>query len=581
MNQKVSNLNHSDIVSLLHDEFRKEGYTVSDIYEEIPKLPVDLICFKGKGSQLDYYFIFVASINKITEKFQKKLLFYQYYISLHYKRDQYKILLAVPATAEIITSPFYAEEDDEKKLDFYKECGFGLWKINNNHNIDKENYPAMCLEDKIKRDFEKIIAKNDPNLLKQTNNILPFVDRYIHDSVLGIANYYPPNFKERIIDGTLFEKAMTLDCIDYKNWLIEIINTHLSEKEDDDYDFCTKQFKTLWEKYLNEKYPDIHKKLEHLLRELFPKYRDHYIHLFQVFLLGTIIIDGLCQSGKIKKTDVDDILNSWMIAATFHDVTYPVQKHDEYIPYFFFESLGTPQKKQPLGLLDLKSIYVEYQFSSHLEHIIHSVAKYSNKKFSKGITIENLNLIREFFYFKITHDKNHALLSAIGILKKLETNKIDFQKILLPAATAIAIHDDDIWQPLLGLKKSDPKKENTRISKIRKIALLDRIDFNENMLAFLLILCDNIQDWGRHCDDEKREEDLKKANIRVKDIIIDSKNVIIQLYFNNWPSLNYMKYKPVELKKVKTLLKSPNLKFSIEYWDREKNQLTKYKYTIN
>ncbi|GAI13190.1 unnamed protein product, partial [marine sediment metagenome] len=43
------------------------------------------------------------------------MLFLQYLLSLHYKPAQYKIILAVPNTTTIETTPFYAEEEEEKR----------------------------------------------------------------------------------------------------------------------------------------------------------------------------------------------------------------------------------------------------------------------------------------------------------------------------------------------------------------------------------------------------------------------------------------------------------------------------------
>ena len=71
------------------------------------------------------------------------MLFCQYYFSLHYPPSQYKVILAVPDTAKIDTTPFYAEEEWEKKQDFYKENGFGLWKIKDKDGIEKTIYEGF------------------------------------------------------------------------------------------------------------------------------------------------------------------------------------------------------------------------------------------------------------------------------------------------------------------------------------------------------------------------------------------------------------------------------------------------------
>ncbi len=577
MNRQGS-LNFSDMVSWLRDEFTKDGYNISDIYEADPHLPVDLFCTREEGEAREYCFVIVASINEISEEFQKKLLFYQYYVSLHYEPSQYKIVLAIPASATVATIPYDAETKEEKKKDFYTENGFGLWKIKDKDNIDKKTYSAITLRDKIARDFKDIIAKEDKELMKITTQILPFVDKYIHDSVYGIAGFYRIKFEERYIDPRLLEEILKLKKVTYKDHLIDLINEHLSKKDKNDFEFCKNTFNKLWSKYFKDEiYPEEHRKLELLLIELYPRYRDHYIHQFQVFSLGALIIDILMRNKKIKSKN-DFLPKSWLLAASFHDFAYPIQKYDDYISRFFKQSLSI---EEPLSFLELKNNYTEYSFSSHVEHILCSISKCFNDKNFKGETgTNNFNKIRQLFYHEITKSKNHGLIGSLGVLKKFE-DKIDFVHILLPAAVAIALHDDEIWQPLQGLETNNGGKEEECITCVRKIAPLGKLDFDAYPLAFLLILCDNIQDWGRHYKDEKWEKPLREANIRLKDIFFDSGKLIIQLFFNDTrESHKLMTDKEEALGKIEKLLNSSYIEFVIEYWDREKNEPTSYKFKI-
>jgi hypothetical protein len=236
-----------------------------------------------------------------------------------------------------------------------------------------------------------------------------------------------------------------------------------------------------------------------------------------------------------------------------------------------------------LSCLELKNNYTEYSFSSHVEHILCSISKCFNDKDFKGETgTKNFNKIRQFFYHEITKSKNHGLIGSLGLLRKFEDkkDKIDFAHILLPAAVAIALHDKEIWQPLHGLETNNGKKEEC-ITCVRKIAPLGKLDFDAYLLAFLLILCDNIQDWGRHYKDEKWEKPLREANIRLKDILFDSEKLIIQLFFNDTrESRKLMTYKEETLGKIEKLLNSSDIEFVIEYWNREKNEPSSYTFEI-
>lgn len=574
---KQGSLNFSNMILWLREDFKKEGYRVSDTYEEESSLPIDLFCTKGEGEAREYCVVIVASINNISKKFQEKLLFYQYYVSLHYEPSQYKVVLAIPASAKVVTRPYYASTEEEGKRDFYREHGFGLWRIKNKDDIDKKTYSAITLRDKIARDFKDIIAKEDKKLIKKTTQILPFVDKYIHDSVYGIAGFYRIEFEGRYIDPRLLEEILKLKKVTYKDRLFDLISEHLSKKDKNDFEFCTDTVNKLWSMYFKDEiYPEEHKKLEPLLMELYPKYRDHYIHQFQVFSLGVLIIDILIYNKKIKSKNGFPSV-SWLLAASFHDFAYPIQKYDDYISRFFKQSLSI---EEPLSFLELKNNYTEYSFASHVEHILCSISKCFNDKDFKGETgTNNFNKIRQFFYHEITKSKNHGLIGSLGLLKKFE-DKIDFVHILLPAAVAIALHDDEIWQPLHGVETNNGGKEES-ITCVRKIAPLGKLNFDAYPLAFLLILCDNIQDWGRHYKDEKWEKPLREANIRLKDIFFDSGKLIIRLFFNDTrESRKLMTYKEEALGKIEKLLNSSDIEFVIEYWDREKNEATSYKFKI-
>ena len=589
-------MDFTEMISCLRQDLVSQGFRIYDTYKDDIHLPIDLFCSIEKDSKKINCAIIVSSIDNISEDFQKKLLFYQYYLSLNYKPADYTIVLVVSNTAKVDIYPFYEKEGEKKSKDFYKENGIGLWRINPDKVIDKESYSAITLQARINKDFEQFIKtlfeqkeKKQLTIIKEKNanpedilaffssDIHLFVDRYIHDSVKGIAGFNPPKFNKRYIDSSLLERVSTISTITYKKCLCEGISEHLSTKGDD-VEFCTNALNNLWEGCVpKQKYPAILKNYESLLKEFFPKYRDHYVHQFQVFLLGAIIIDELIKCGKFKGNH-DHICDGWLLAASYHDFSYPIQKYDDYISYFFKETIGIDE---PLGLLELKSNYMEYKFSSNIEFIISSISTCFDKNEFKGeVGTEKLNKIREFFYYKIVKNKNHGLLSALGLLKKLETQK-SLEDILLPASTAIALHDDEVWQPLHGLTTEDSRDNDEWVKNVRNIAPIKEISFEDHPLAFLLILCDNIQDWGRHCEDEEFEKQLEAANIRLKEVVMTDSKLIIRLYVNiGRQSLPVMSYKEKILQKIEKILKSPTVKFALEFWDREKDEITKYVYNI-
>ena len=565
------------MLECIRQEFVRQGYRVSSECEEFPSLPIDLFCFKGKGKSQEYCVALVAAVEHISEDFQKKMLFFQYLLSLHYKPAQYRIILAVPNTTTIETTPFYAEEEEERKQDFYKVNGFGLWKIDDSGNIDKDTYPAISLREKINSDFSDIVVKEDPEMKNKDHLILPFVDKYIHDSVLGIAKEYQIKFDERNVDQRLLELSLQLKEVPYRELLHKLINDHLSLKNNNDYDFCTDLFNKLWDKYLGEEiYPEEHRKFETFLLELYPKYRDHYIHQLQVFLLGVLILDILIEN-KVITSKKGFPCVSWLLAASFHDFAYPIQKYDDFVSRYFQRCLGVIGDNWKF--FSLKEDYAEFSFSSDVERIIASLAKCFAVNCDGEDGVQNLNVIRQFFYHEIAKEKNHGLVGSLGLMKRFSDNShTDFNTVVLPAAVATALHDLTICQSIHGSKNHS---ETECILRVQKLAPLQSLPFEIQQLAFLLILCDNIQDWGRHFKDESLEQPLKEANIRLKDLFLDSGKIFIQLYFNDTrESRKFMNYKDEILSGLEKLLDISGIEFIIEYWDREKDAVTSYKYRI-
>lgn len=88
-------------------------------------------------------------------------------------------------------------------------------------------------------------------------------------------------------------------------------------------------------------------------------------------------------------------------------------------------------------------------------------------------------LIR-FFHERITQRKHHCILSSLLLLKKALSVDHDLRKtIYVPSALAIALRHDVVWREL-------PKERK-----------LNSLKFSKDPLAFLLMFCDCVQEWGR------------------------------------------------------------------------------------
>jgi len=477
---KRNKINYNQLIARIKYEMECAGgnWNISDRYETERRLPVDLFCSREKGKdeetgkpEMDYHVFLVASVDKVTDYFQKLLSFCRIFLTLYLSpspRDL-KLTLVAQSDAEIL---------DEK---FYKDNGFGLWMIKKkNDSSDYKTYEvlkkveAQPLRDKQNKDLsqwfklekrkEYLGKKEEANMPEDLSQdldriihneqacecITRFFDQYISDAGEAVTGYKSISLDERLIDKKLLRLNTELKHVLYKDDLFVYLNEQLSYKKDD-FRFCSETITKLWDDYIKRgTYPKIHETYDRLLRELFPRYREHFLHQFQNFLIGTYILDTLIDRNILDKQKSDEYSRSWLLASTFHDFARCIQEYDKWSLPFLTEIF---QITEPLGTLELKRHYYENSFTSTVEDIL-SILKSSFEIPEKEEEITAiLNKLRHFFYHQMTDRKNHAVVSALTLLKKFErTTSREYRDVVLPAAVAIILHDDEVWKPLSGFK---------------------------------------------------------------------------------------------------------------------------------
>lgn len=483
---------------------------------------------KGKEARMpfNHYSIFfaVSSQKYFKDKIddlKQRLSFYQFYLSLISEPKRFTVAVAVPHYFEV----------PRETSKFFRENGFGLWKV----DIQKEEEDEVCrsrsLRERMAEGFTASI--DDPKKLKETidrifskqklkdistfresikeqdtaNDFAVCFDEYVLDAVDAVAGVTPEKYSRRYIDRKLLNLMLQLKRVSYRERLQQLINEHLDEN-DDDYEFVTEVFSELWEQHVGIPYSKFLETFEPVLLHVFADsenmrekfYRDHYIHQFQVFLLGLYIIDNLYEDFEKCKCERPEI--SWLITSSFHDMAYPVQLYDEWSRAFFNRVFSVDIK---LAHLELKSNFVDQSFLSCMGYLICSLLYlHTGERVQGNWLVDKKELVR-FFFAEITEIKNHCILSSMSLLKMVQTLDFDqkntivkkiangqaeFDDILnrffVPSALAIALHDKQVWQKL---RKESNKHEPPRI--------LESIEFEKDPLTFLLIFCDNIQEWGR------------------------------------------------------------------------------------
>ncbi len=227
--------------------------------------------------------------------------------------------------------------------------------------------------------------------------------------------------------------------------------------------------------------------------------KGHFIHSFEVFLLGLNIINALPLDKRniVFKSHKDinkDLFFAWLLTSTAHDFGYPLQaakkltgKFAELYTNLFMNNIGAKFEElasQSISLSQSELLSVE-AINFHddemeiikiddfiLDGIMLSIN--GNKKDSLSI----LELLKK--------ENNHGYISSLILCKTYinylsETRKWQHKEelwrinMLKYAAAAISLH---------ALPKENPE-------------FIEMISCNLNPLAYMLFLVDNLQDWHR------------------------------------------------------------------------------------
>jgi hypothetical protein len=223
-----------------------------------------------------------------------------------------------------------------------------------------------------------------------------------------------------------------------------------------------------------------------------------------------------------------------------------------------------------LGVSDIKSYFVDKSLLSTVGFIIN---EFCEKHFDgplKGNWLSDEKPLLLFFYDRITKQKHHSILGSIFLLKQTQNESPkDLKEIFIPSALAIALHHyNQVFNVVYYDDKGNPADSAwASLPKERKI---ETIDFNVNPLAFILMFCDCVQDWGRPNNLNKPlAKPENDQSFELGDCIIESNECSIQI--RNPKSKNtdpIFKGKYEEITALEKLLRPPkNFDFQITLQD--------------
>ena len=240
---------------------------------------------------------------------------------------------------------------------------------------------------------------------------------------------------------------------------------------------------------------------------LLMKHRDHYSHSVYVFTLGLAIFEmnSKYKAAYKKYYDLKDekeaayhFLKYWGLSALFHDIGYPFELPFEQVASYF-EVNGKARKAFPFVAYneaamdkfrqlgydiqnDLKELYGQ-TFENTDEFFAYILADKLGKTYdftagSMSRVLHNKSSHPEEF----TYFMDHAYFSATVLFKKLFCEmELSIDKSYVDALTAILMHNSLYKFSIANYKSAGNKP----------------FDVELHPLAYLLMLCDELQCWDR------------------------------------------------------------------------------------
>jgi hypothetical protein len=233
-------------------------------------------------------------------------------------------------------------------------------------------------------------------------------------------------------------------------------------------------------------------------------YRGHFVHQFNVFVIGYYVLNKtLGNPGKTAGYFYrsNDPNFTWMLAATFHDVGYPIEQVDSWFSNVLQMFLKTDTSYKIEIEKALTPVFFEYvKYLSETQMSL---------KFNKRERIGQPNdrdwRLNDLLLTNL-RKKDHGVIGALSLIHSLLTQEglasnqewLDgtFPGEIMPACHAISLHN---------LSPTDVK-----------------IDSKNYPYAFLLSLCDELQDWGRSIAEKDHSE--------LVDLGVDFKQEVPVLY---------------------------------------------------
>ena len=541
----VTSYSRETIITRLNKHFSAQGFECTEYSSKLGEVRLPLYCVRKHGDKIEEEIV----IDIITE--------------LTVSEDLYLPTITVDsATIRNACSPtffqFYLPHarvfwaygcyvlQDDNYASFRQACvqnGIGLLKVSDAEVVVVES--AHSLLDVYKAEIKESIRKasNEDEIISATNQT---VERLSEDYIHRLVYYGDSVFRRREIIGRgtqdlsllLLDRLQGISNIQYRGELIQLANGYRKETRED-YQIALDTVKSLWQSRFQTDYPDVQRDFEPIL-QLDPKYRDHFLHTFQVFLLGALMIDELYHTTPIQafgESSGSLVEDAWLAASTYHDFHYPVQECEAWMKKFFKQYLNL-ENGVPISL-NLEGVVVRDDFLSKMQEIC------------AIINYEMDDCILRFVFEKTAVERDHAALATLSFLNKFEDNSKLAGAAKSQAALSILLHAEGNWKSFCGREDCEHSWEVALSNK----RIITNLRFDTLPLAFLLAYCDVAQEWGR----VGRNYELSRPEL--VGLTIDGTKILIHILVENDSSFGE---KQEEIQRLKRFLRDDRFGLKIE-----------------
>lgn len=266
--------------------------------------------------------------------------------------------------------------------------------------------------------------------------------------------------------------------------------------------------------------------------ELLSKHRDHYSHSVYVFSIGLAIYANDTNYRNIfnqfyQNEDEAFFLKLWGMASLFHDIGYPFELAHQQIKSYAEDLWGEDSVLSP---------FVSYEHMGELlklneegEALNHLLAQGICKRL--GYPLEIVDNALEFRYKGNKKFMDHGYFSTILLARQLIQANIKIEGSILDALTAILLHNS--------------------INKFDLPTISKPISASKHPLAYMLMLCDELQCWDRIAFGYVSKKDPLAWNIKMN---ISKDELVIQYIFDSFNISNPINTNKEENRNAKKIL---------------------------